>query len=64
MLASSAEDSIIVAFQTIVQGGAKSQSESNNIPIRSFDIIYTLVDEIKVIIQGLKGEEKSEVNIG
>ncbi len=64
MLASSAEDCIIVAFQTIVQGGAKSQSESNNIPIRSFDIIYTLVDEIKAIIQGLQGEEKSEVNIG
>ena len=55
MLASSAEDCIIVAFQTIVQGGAKSQSESNNIPIRSFDIIYTLVDEIKAIIQGLQG---------
>jgi translation initiation factor IF-2 len=64
MLASSAEDSIIVAFQTIVQGGAKSQSESNNIPIRTFDIIYTLVDEIKAIILGLKGEEKSEINIG
>ncbi len=53
MLASSAEDCIIVAFQTIVQGGAKSQSESNNIPIRSFDIIYTLVDEIKAITQGM-----------
>jgi len=64
MLASSAEDCIIVAFQTIVQDGARSHSEANNIPIRSFDIIYTLVDEIKEIIQGLKGEEKSEVNIG
>ena len=37
MLASSAEDSIIVAFQTIVQNGAVSQSEMNNIPIRTFD---------------------------
>ncbi|MEC7838341.1 MAG: translation initiation factor IF-2 [Chloroflexota bacterium] len=64
MLASSAEDCIIVAFQTIIQGGAKSQSEANNIPIRSFDIIYTLVDEIREIILGLKGEEKSEVNLG
>ena len=36
----------------------------NNIPIRTFDIIYTLVDEIKEIIEGLKGKEKSEVNIG
>ena len=53
-----------MAFQTIVQDGARSHSEANNIPIRSFDIIYTLVDEIKEIIQGLKGEEKSEVNIG
>ena len=64
MLASSAEDSIIVAFQTIVQNGAVSQSEMNNIPIRTFDIIYTLVDEIKEIIEGLKGTEKSEINIG
>ena len=64
MLASSAEDCIIVAFQTIVQGGALSQSETNNIPIRTFDIIYTLVDEIKEIIEGLKGKEKSEMNIG
>ena len=64
MLASSAEDSIIVAFQTIVQGGAVSQSEMNNIPIRTFDIIYTLVDEIKEIIEGLKVTEKSEINIG
>ena len=64
MLASSAEDCIIVAFQTIVQDSARSHSEANNIPIRSFDIIYTLVDEIKEIIQGLKGEEKSEINIG
>ena len=64
MLASSAEDCIIVAFQTIVENGAKSQSEMNNIPIRTFDIIYTLVDEIKEIIEGLKGKEKSEVNIG
>lgn len=64
MLATSAEDCIIVAFQTIVQGGAISQSETNNIPIRTFDIIYTLVDEIKEIIEGLKGKEKSEMNIG
>ena len=64
MLATSAEDCIIVAFQTIVQGGAVSQSETNNIPIRTFDIIYTLVDEIKEIIEGLKGKEKSEMNIG
>ena len=64
MLASSAEDSIIIAFQTVIQNGAKAQSEVNGIPIRSFDIIYTIVDEIKEIIEGLKGEVKSEVSIG
>ena len=64
MLASSADDSIIIAFQTFVQSGARSQSEINNIPIRSYDIIYTLVDEIKEIIQGMKGEIKTEKIIG
>ena len=64
MLASSADDSIIIAFQTFIQSGARSQSEINNIPIRSYDIIYTLVDEIKEIIQGMKGEIKTEKIIG
>tara|TARA_B100001146_G_scaffold86199_1_gene76546 strand:- start:1452 stop:3236 length:1785 start_codon:yes stop_codon:yes gene_type:complete len=64
MLASSADDSIIIAFQTFVQNGARSQSEINNIPIRSYDIIYTLVDEIKEIIEGMKGEIKTEKVIG
>jgi len=64
MLASSADDSIIIAFQTFVQSGARSQSEINNIPIRSYDIIYTLVDEIKEIILGMKGEIKTEKIIG
>lgn len=64
MLASSADDSIIIAFQTFVQSGARSQSEINNIPIRSYDIIYTLVDEIKEIIEGMKGEIKTEKVIG
>ena len=64
MLASSADDSIIIAFQTFVQNGARSQSEINNIPIRSYDIIYTLVDEIKEIIKGMKGEIKTEKVIG
>ena len=64
MLASSADDSIIIAFQTFVQSGARSQSEINNIPIRSYDIIYTLVDEIKEIIKGMKGEIKTEKVIG
>jgi translation initiation factor IF-2 len=64
MLASSADDSIIIAFQTFVQSGARSQSEINNIPIRSYDIIYTLVDEIKEIIEGMKGVIKTEKIIG
>ena len=64
MLASSADDSIIIAFQTFIQSGARSQSEINNIPIRSYDIIYTLVDEIKEIIEGMKGEIKTEKIIG
>ena len=64
MLASSADDSIIIAFQTFVQSGARSQSEINNIPIRSYDIIYTLVDDIKEIIEGMKGEIKTEKIIG
>ena len=64
MLASSADDSIIIAFQTFVQNGARSQSEINNIPIRSYDIIYTLVDDIKEIIEGMKGEIKTEKVIG
>jgi translation initiation factor IF-2 len=64
MLASSAEDSMIIAFQTFIQSGARSQSEINNIPIRSYDIIYTLVDEIKEIIEGMKGVIKTEKIIG
>ena len=49
---------------TAVEQVVNDLTSEDNIPIRTFDIIYTLVDEIKEIIEGLKGKEKSEMNIG
>ncbi len=48
-----ASKAIIVGFNVIPSGKARSQAEVKGVEIRTYDIIYNIVDDIKLAAQGL-----------
>jgi translation initiation factor IF-2 len=49
----SASNGLIVGFNTRIEPGAKRLAESENVEIRSYDIIYRLIEDIQEAIHGL-----------
>jgi translation initiation factor IF-2 len=63
MLASTS-DAIIIGFNTEPDPAAKLQAESDGVSIRSYSIIYRLIEDIDKALRGLLEPELKEVEIG
>jgi translation initiation factor IF-2 len=64
ILLATASDAIVVGFETTVEAGARRQAEIEGITIRTYDIIYNLVDEVKDAARSLLEPERKEVVTG
>ncbi len=64
VMLASASDAVIVAFGAEIEEGAYHQSKSLGIVIKSFDVIYRLVEGIRESIEGRIKPEIEMVNIG
>ena len=53
IMLASASDAIIVAFGVGVDGAAKRRADSEGIEIRSYDIIYHLIEDVEQALEGL-----------
>jgi translation initiation factor IF-2 len=60
----SASGAIIIGFNVRPDAAAKRAADSANIDIRFYDVIYHLVDDIKLAMSGLLEPEKREVTDG
>lgn len=63
MLASSS-DAIIIGFNAEADGAARRMAETEGISIRSYSIIYRLIEDIEKALKGLLEPEKKEVTVG
>ena len=59
-----ASDGIVIAFQTSAEPGAQKQAEAQGIEIRSYEIIYDLIDDTSDAVRGLLAPEEREVVLG
>ena len=64
ILLASASDAIVVGFETTVEGGARRQAIAEGIAIRTYDIIYNLIDEVEDAARGLLEPERKTVVTG
>ena len=64
VLLASASDAIIVGFRTRPTGKARDIAKNEGVEIRTYDIIYDVVDDIKKAMSGLLAPEYEEHEIG
>lgn len=60
----SSSNAVILAFNTKILSGARKRSKQDKITIKSYDVIYDLFDEVKVLINDIVGPQYIEEMIG
>jgi len=64
ILLASASDAMVMGFETSVEAGARRQADAEGITIRTYDIIYNLIDEVEDAARGLLEPERKVVVTG
>lgn len=64
VLLAKASRAIIFGFRVTPSANAKKQAEVNGIDLKIYDIIYTIIDDIKAAIDGLYTKKTIETKIG
>jgi len=60
----SPEDSIVVGFNVVPDNEAKSLADERRIPVREYNIIYQLVDDIRAALEGKLKPREEVVYLG
>ena len=64
ILLASASTAMVMGFETTVESGARKQAEAAGVTIRTFDIIYNLIDEVEDAARSLLEPERKEIVTG
>jgi translation initiation factor IF-2 len=60
----SPDDTIIVGFNVVPDGGARTLAEERGIQIREYNIIYNLTDDIRSALEGKLKPEERVIHLG
>ena len=64
VMLASASDAMIVGFETSVEPAASRLANQEGVPIKTYDIIYTMIDDVKQAARQLTEPEQEEVTLG
>jgi translation initiation factor IF-2 len=64
VMLASASEAIIVGFQVIVDNAARRMADSEGVDIRTYDIIYKLIEDVDKALKGLLEPTYIDVDIG
>ncbi|MCZ6539152.1 MAG: translation initiation factor IF-2 [Chloroflexi bacterium] len=64
ILLASASNAMVMGFETNVEAGARKQADAGGVTIRTYDIIYNLVDEVEDAARSLLEPERKSVVTG
>ncbi len=59
-----ASDAVVVGFHVGFEGNAEAVSQDEGIEVRKYDVIYKLIDDIKLAMEGMLEPEYEEVITG
>ncbi|MCH7738829.1 MAG: translation initiation factor IF-2 [Chloroflexi bacterium] len=64
VMLAAASGAIVFGFETFAQPGAVRQADAQGVEIRTYDIIYQLIDDVDGTVKGLITPEEREVILG
>ncbi|MCH8221970.1 MAG: translation initiation factor IF-2 [Chloroflexi bacterium] len=64
VMLAAASGAIVFGFETFAQPGAVRQASTHGVEIRTYDIIYQLIDDVESTVEGLIAPEEREVVLG
>ena len=64
VMLASASDAMIVGFETSVEPAAARLANQEGVPIKTYDIIYTMIDDVQQAASRLTEPEQEEVVLG
>ncbi len=64
VMLASASNAIVVGFNVTADANARRASESEGIDVRTYRIIYEMIDEVRKAMEGLLAPEEKEVSLG
>ncbi|MFZ4506936.1 MAG: translation initiation factor IF-2 [Fimbriimonas sp.] len=64
ILLASAADAIVVGFNVKPEGGAKKEAEKRKVEIRTYNIIYELIEDIEAAVKGMLAPKFEEQYLG
>ncbi len=64
ILLASASNAIVVGFNTKPEPGAKREAEKSKVEIRTYHIIYELIEDIEAAVKGMLAPKFEEVYLG
>ncbi|GAG70530.1 unnamed protein product, partial [marine sediment metagenome] len=64
VLLAAASDAIIIGFNVKLSPGAKEMAEQEKVDVRTYEIIYKVIDDVQAALKGLLAPKKVEVDKG
>jgi translation initiation factor IF-2 len=64
VLLADASDAVVIGFDVMPEDAARSLAEQKGVEIRTYRIIYELVDHLRAALEGMLAPEEKEVILG
>jgi len=64
VMLASASDAVVLGFNVVADAKSKAAAEHENIDVRSYRVIYEMIDEVRKAMEGLLAPEEKEVALG
>jgi translation initiation factor IF-2 len=64
VMLASASDAIVLGFSVVADNNAKTAAEKENIDVRTYRVIYEMIDEVRKAMEGLLAPLEREVALG
>jgi len=64
IMLATASSAIVLGFNVQVESAAEKLAESESISIRTYDIIYRLIEDVEKALKGMLAPEEKEISLG
>jgi len=64
IMLASASDAIVLGFNVQPDTKARNAAEAEGVEVRSYRVIYEMIDEVRKAMEGLLAPEEKEVSLG